>query len=359
MLKISFVGDVNPGGVLTFTGGVSKEVIDLLADADLRVGTLECAFGDCKNLNSYKLSDPNMAGYGCLIYAPDYCVKLLKKLNINVVSLANNHIGDLSEEGISHTIDVLESNNILYVGAGKSKVDAQRPLVITINGKTICFLAYCTAWKIMKVNSKLNEPQVNLMDEHEVIKQIIENKGKYDYVIVLPHWGKENTIFPQLKVMRLCKLIQKNGADAIIGSHTHYLQPTYISHGTIISPSLGNFVFPDRYIDSPRITVYPSEQERDNTEIPVVDGFPIVSVLTYKQIKGKARIGGILQVKFAEITEYKRQLTRLNNDNVIELYVDSRLERRLGRLAKIIKHYSIYKVYLCIISYVKTYIKHE
>lgn len=349
-MKIKFVGDINPGGVLTFTGGVSQEVINALADADLRVGTLECALGDGMNLSSCKLANPKMVGYGCLIYAPDHCVNLLKQLRINIVSLANNHIEDLSKEGISHTIDILESNNILYVGAGKSKKEAQKPLIFSVNDKTVCLLAYCTAWKFIDINANVNEPQVNLLNEREVVNQIKEYKRQYDYVVVLPHWGKENSIYPQLKVMRLCKLFQESGADAVIGSHTHFLQPTFRYNGSIISPSLGNFVFPDRYIDAPRITVYPSEQERNNKEIPVVDNYPIVTRLTYKRVKEKARVGGILLVNFEDAITYKRQLTRLNKDNVVELYNDNRLERQLNRLARIIKCQSVYKIYLRIIE---------
>lgn len=345
-MNINFVGDINPGGVLTYTGGVSQPVIDKLADADLRVGTLECAFGDGKTLCSQKLIDPNSVGYGCLIYAPDHCVELLKQLNINVVSLANNHIGDLSKEGISHTIDMLEINNIQYVGAGKTKSKAQKPLVVTLEGKSFCFLAYCTAWKFMRTNVKDNEPQVNLLDEQEVKNQIKENKSKYDYVIVLPHWGKENTLLPQLKVMHLCKIFQESGADAVIGSHTHCLQSTFKSKGTIISPSLGNFIFPDRYIDAPRITVYPSERERNNSNIPIVDNYPIVSRLTYKKIKEKARIGGILKVNFANTITFNRQLTRLNDNNVVELYVDEIFENQLNRLAKMLRYKTLYKLYM-------------
>jgi poly-gamma-glutamate synthesis protein (capsule biosynthesis protein) len=41
-------------------------------------------------------------------------VKLLKHLNINVVTLANNHMFDFGQQGVDSTIELLEKNNISY-----------------------------------------------------------------------------------------------------------------------------------------------------------------------------------------------------------------------------------------------------
>lgn len=39
MIKINAVGDIMPGGILANADYVSKEVLEVLQDADIRVGT--------------------------------------------------------------------------------------------------------------------------------------------------------------------------------------------------------------------------------------------------------------------------------------------------------------------------------
>ena len=64
-------------------------------------------------------------------------IEVLKKLNVIGVSLANNHMMDFGEEGLSNTIKLLDENNILHTGAGKNVEEALKPMIITEAGKQI------------------------------------------------------------------------------------------------------------------------------------------------------------------------------------------------------------------------------
>lgn len=297
MIKISFVGDINPGGVLTFTGGVSKDVIDLLAEADLRIGTLESAIGSLKELT---FSEKKMIDSSAhIIYSPESSLAILKQLNINVVSLANNHIGDLGVEGIRNTINKLRDNKISYFGAGDNITEASKPYVTTVKGKSICIFGFVKmGYKHLDI-AGVDTPGVCAYNEEQVKNAINDYKKKYDYVIVCPHWGKENTLIPNKSVIDVSKSLIDQGADCVISSHTHVVQPILHYKNKIIAPSLGNFLFPDRYIDSPRVTVYPSEQQR-NQKIPVTFTYPVVEELTLKKIPQLSRIGCILNCVFNE-----------------------------------------------------------
>ena len=59
MIKIVAVGDIMPGGVLNGTTQeyVSQEVKDILANGDLRVGTLETAIGNEPTYNVEKMNE--------------------------------------------------------------------------------------------------------------------------------------------------------------------------------------------------------------------------------------------------------------------------------------------------------------
>ena len=69
-------------------------------------------------------------------------VEALKLGGIDIVTLANNHIYDYSEEGIYDTIENLNNAGIRYVGAGRNITEAHKPEIFLIRGRKIAFLAY-------------------------------------------------------------------------------------------------------------------------------------------------------------------------------------------------------------------------
>ncbi len=192
-----------------------------------------------------------MQRLGDVIYAKDVDVNKLRALNIDVVSLANNHVFDLGPEGIQHTIDVLDNAGIKHCGAGMNLEEAARPVVVELDGKKIAFIAFCdwrpetTGWCLMATEDSAG---VNpLYDEH-VEKQIKEAKSKYDYVAVIPHWGREHTYWPTNNVYKLADKMIEWGADIIFGGHTHRIQPVVLRKKKCVAYSMGNFLFIDRII---------------------------------------------------------------------------------------------------------------
>ena len=103
MIKIGFVGDINPGGEFYLSGRISPDVQSVFREFDIRVATLESSFGNGNTLCHIKSNDPKL---GNIIFSPDESIKVLKDLGIDVVSLANNHVCDLDRDGLIHTIDL-------------------------------------------------------------------------------------------------------------------------------------------------------------------------------------------------------------------------------------------------------------
>ena len=75
----------------------------------------------------------------------------IKELNPTVVGLSNNHTGYYGKDAIFHTLELLNKNNLPYIGAGKNITDAYKPFVFEkdgINFIKICrlfgrFMIYC------------------------------------------------------------------------------------------------------------------------------------------------------------------------------------------------------------------------
>lgn len=60
---------------------------------------------------------------------PDRITSLVNA-NITITNLANNHILDFANEGLTETIRTLDAANVKHVGAGIGLTDAAAPLVV-------------------------------------------------------------------------------------------------------------------------------------------------------------------------------------------------------------------------------------
>ena len=271
-MNLCFCGDVMPGGVLPYQQNyISSDLLGYLRGFDFRIGTLEAAIGAGLSFDPVKVQ-----GRQNIIYARDEDFFRVKEMGFDVVSLANNHVWDLGEAGLRNTIRMLKENGIQYCGAGLDIEEASQPAVIVKDGLSIAILAYC-----MYGNKYLGyvelagtgKPGVNPLDIEKVILDIKKAKEKYDKIIVLPHWGREYSFEPLRECVRMAKQMIEAGADAVLGSHPHHVQPLVEYKGRPICYSMGNFLFPDFYMHPPRPIWYPDTLE-EVKGIKRVVGYP-------------------------------------------------------------------------------------
>lgn len=307
-----------PGGVLHGREGrfISESVLAILRQADIRVGTLETAVG-----NEPSFYDEKMARKADVIYVKDDDLQRLVEMDINIVSLANNHFFDLGPEGAAHAIELLDSLGIQHCGAGRNLEEASKPVVFEKDGKSIAFLAFCD-WRDETVGwcpfATETEPGVNPMYDDYVVEQIVKYKKQCDYVAVIPHWGKEHTFVTTREVYSLANKMIEAGADIVLGGHTHRIQPVLKKRNTVVAYSLGNFFFPDRLITHPRSTYYPDQPIEWNS-LPVTYGYPFVNRITLKIWRSLARIGEIALVDLNSISRtINTKYVNLSDDNELD-----------------------------------------
>jgi len=356
-MRIAAVGDIMPGGVWNGRQGefVSEEVLSLLQRADIRVGTLETAIG-----NEPAFYEEKMSRSADVIYAKDEDMKRLKDLDINLVSLANNHFFDLGPEGAEHTIALLDGLGIQHCGAGRNLKEAGKPVVFEKDGNALAFLAFCD-WRNETVGwcpfATEDKPGVNPMYDDYVVSEIAKYKRLYDYVAVIPHWGKEHTFITTRHVYRLAKKMLDAGADMIFGGHTHRIQPVVRRRNSVTAYSMGNFFFPDRLIIKPRSTYYP-EQPIDISTLPVTDRYPFVEETTLKKWKPLARIG---MVTIASINDNKISAkpyyVRLDDNNYLSISPLGLFVRLALLWQKFFLMYMPYAGYECVLCRIKRTIK--
>ena len=318
-MRLFFCGDIMPGGVLPFQDEyITPELREYMKSFDFRIGTLEAAIGTDLPYDPVK-----MQGRQNIIYARNEDFFRIKEMAFDVVSLANNHIWDLGEEGLKNTIRVLEENGILYCGAGSDIDEASKPAVIKKNGLSFAILAYCMYGNkylgYVELAGK-NKSGVNPLDIEKVIIDIKEAKKKYDRVIVMPHWGREYYFEPLTECIAMSKRMIKAGADAVLGSHTHQVQPLVFYKKKPICFSMGNFLFPDFYMYPPRPIWYPGSID-ETKGIKDVVGYPFPIDEPIRQVWNDiSRIGCTIGLSFDDknVLAYRRFVVS-SRDNILSL----------------------------------------
>ena len=322
-MRILFCGDVMPGGVLPYQKEyITKGLSDFMAGFDFRIGTLEAAIGTGLPFDEFKMQKR------CnIVYARNEDFFRVKELGFDVVSLANNHVFDLGVEGLQNTIDILKKNGIAYCGAGMDIEEASRPAVLNHCGKTIAILSYCMYGNVYLGHVELagkDKPGINPLDIDKVVSDIKRYKQQYDYVVVMPHWGREYTYAPMTECIQMAYDMVDAGADLIVGSHTHCAQPLIRYKKKNICFSLGNFLFPDFYMYPPRPIWYP-ESDVNLSAIPDVIGYPFPIDKPMRQVWNEhSRIGLTVSCTWNNGNiRCRRKYIRSSVDNVINLYSPS------------------------------------
>lgn len=296
-MNLFFCGDIMPGGVLPYQSEyITPELKAYMDGLDFRIGTLEAAIGTNLPYDPVK-----MQGRQNIVYARNEDFFRVKEMGFDVVSLANNHIWDLGEDGLRNTIKLLKENNIRYCGAGMDIEEASRPVVIEKEGISVAILAYCMYGNkylgYVELAGK-NKAGINPLDIDKVVSDIRQAKQKFDRVVVLPHWGREYKYNPLPECITMAKTMIKAGADAVLGSHPHQIQPLIGYKGKPVCFSMGNFLFPDFYMYPPRPIWYP-ESIAEVKGVKDVVGYPFPIEEPIRQVWNPvSRYGCVISLTF-------------------------------------------------------------
>lgn len=173
-----------------------------------------------------------------------HVIGLLKRLNVSVVSTANNHSFDFGQVAWAALRDRLVEAGFHCVGAGTNLREAARPVFVEQQGLKIGIIAYadrdCGA-----VFAGDHSPGVNPLEFPRASHEIRALKQCCDVVIVSVHWGEERIHMPAPKLRRWARAFAAAGADIVAGHHPHVLQGYELLSGSHVFYSLGNFLLAD------------------------------------------------------------------------------------------------------------------
>ncbi len=279
-VTMNFVGDI------MLTRGYEDNIIpdngvnsiftptkSVLEDADLTIANLECCFTTSNIMHPTK----SVKFHGL----PEY-VQALPYAGIDIVTIANNHVYDCLEIGLTDTRNALEANNILYSGAGMTSQEAYKPLFVNKKGVNFAFLAssdrtgqYNNAQPFL--HAGFNKPGFALLTPFYLQEQINEVAPYADFKIVEMHAGSEYSLMPGSNYdksegevidetededsapridlppmwdVQIRHFAIDQGADLVIVHHSHIIQGLELYNGKLIAHSLGNFAFDLTYLET-------------------------------------------------------------------------------------------------------------
>ncbi len=253
------------------------QIKSYISNADIAVGNLETTFaGGNKAYSGYPTFN-----------SPPQLAKDIQDLGIDVLTTSNNHSMDSGYNGLINTIDTLDNLGISHTGTFKSEEDKNKILIKDVNGVKIAFLSYTYGTNGISI-PKGKEYCINLIDKDLIKKQLESAKAQNpDVICVSMHWGIEYKLQPNTEQKDLADYLFENGADIILGSHPHVLEPmekrtVTLSDGTkkdgFVIYSLGNFISAqkDKYTkDSIILNLKITKHSQGNITIDSYDYTPI------------------------------------------------------------------------------------
>jgi gamma-polyglutamate biosynthesis protein CapA len=193
-----------------------NNTVDLLKDADLTFINLETPLVD----------DCPIRMSGTVFCGNPRHIEGLKYADIDVINLANNHIGNHGDKGILETQNILSEFHTTGIN---------NPTIVEVNDLKVAFLGFNLIFP--------ETPGGTWAYSKTVETQIREARLNADFVIAAFHWGTEYTIDLTDDQVSLAHLAVDSGADAVIGHHPHWVQPQETYKGKPILYSHGNFIF--------------------------------------------------------------------------------------------------------------------
>ena len=218
-------------------GHIFKMLLEDIVNADLAVIGQETVLGG---------EELGLSGYP-LFNSPQGIGDTLSDVGFDVVLHASNHIMDRNVNGIEKTLEFWRGYpEITVLGINESEEMKVSADIVEKNGIKFALFNYTYSTNGIPVPQN-KEYMVNMLDEQKIEEDIKSADEMVDFVVVFPHWGNEYQMSASDYQKELALKMCEWGADAIIGSHPHVIQPcewikSDNKNECVVYYSLGNFV---------------------------------------------------------------------------------------------------------------------
>jgi len=253
VITMTFGGDLNvtdlsvaagdQGGGYDYTE-VFMDVLPVLAGSDLTVLNFE----------------GNLCGapYGSeSTSAPQEMAQALAAAGVDMLQIANSCTINNGILGMKQTLDAVRSAGMEPLGAFADNEAAEKSggyTLVNVGGIRVALVAFTKGMGSLGLPTG-SEHSVNVLyKDYDSAYQEVDTEGitrileaaaaqQPDITIALLHWGSEYNDLISSSQKKITSLMQENGVDVIIGTHSHYVQQVVYDEeaGTVTAYSLGDF----------------------------------------------------------------------------------------------------------------------
>ena len=169
----------------------------------------------------------------------------LRDGGVDLVTMANNHVLDYGQVGLSDTLAAAWAARFPYVGIGADAAAAWAPYVTTIKGTRIAIIGVSQVAELASswVATGTRPGEANAINLPRTLAAVRAAKRRASIVVVFMHWGTEGQACPDANQLALAPKLAAAGATIIVGAHAHDLQGSgWLGH-TFVAYGMGNFLW--------------------------------------------------------------------------------------------------------------------
>ncbi len=222
-----------------------KEVADIVGSADISFLNQETVIVPSKPVSSFPLFN-----------SPPELLDEMIKIGFDVFNQSTNHVMDKQVSGAIEDYDLFHSKkDILLTGLYKTWDEMFIPQTMTRNDITFSFVGFTEYLNGLVVPKTSDLGLVYLTDTRHTQDELYDTmqrminiaKENSDIVCVSMHWQQEDITSPNDSQKAIAQKLVDMGADVIIGTGPHVLQPMeFITREdgskVLVIWSLGNFI---------------------------------------------------------------------------------------------------------------------
>lgn len=234
--------------------------------------------------------------------SPEALIDTLQGIGLDAV-FKTNHAMDGGTKGLNTTTEILDKHDISQIAAYTSEESNKKLFIYQKDDLKIAYLGYIYGMNGLPIP----EPwMINLIDLNKIQKDILEAKKQSDFVVAALHFGNEYERYPNKWQKETVQKIADYGADMIIGSHPHVIQPVEVvtsadGKKVYVAYSLGNFYCGQRehYTDTGVMLKYTIEKSKEGTKLKEIGYIP-TWVAEYRE-NGKQQYQILPSKKFMDL----------------------------------------------------------
>ena len=225
---------------------IFANVKDEISGADIAIVNQEVIIGG---------EELGISGYPAF-NAPYEVGDALVNAGFDVICHGTNHALDKGKKGIVNACNYWKEKHpdIAVVGINADEDEYRNVAIIEKKGIRIAVLNYTYGTNGISMPKDMPHA-VDMLEKDKVIADLKYAEKNADFTIVCPHWGTEYNLGTDNSQQNWTKVFREYGADLVIGTHPHVIEPVELLSDENISItnnrgngdmlvyySLGNFV---------------------------------------------------------------------------------------------------------------------